>query len=51
MLEIGAGTEEVTLSVLEQLGEVLNQVPRLQDYVFTNIFNKFFKNVQEKLMA
>ena len=51
VLEIGAGTGGVTLSVLEKLGGVSGQVPRFQDYVFTDISSGFFENAQEKLKA
>ena len=51
ILEIGAGTGGVTLSILEKLGGVSGQVPRFQDYVFTDISSGFFKNAQEKLKA
>lgn len=51
VLEIGAGTGGVTLSVLEKLGGVSGRVPRFQDYVFTDISSGFFENAQEKLKA
>lgn len=51
VLEIGAGTGGVTLSILEKLGGVSGQVPRFQDYVFTDISSGFFENAQEKLKA
>ncbi|KAL9126149.1 MAG: hypothetical protein Q9217_004760 [Psora testacea] len=51
VLEIGAGTGGVTLSVLERLGGASGQVPRFQDYVFTDISSGFFENAQEKLKA
>ena len=51
VLEIGAGTGGVTLSVLEKLGGVAGQFPRFQDYVFTDISTGFFENAQEKLQA
>ena len=51
VLEIGAGTGGVTLPVLEKLGGVSGQVPRFQDYVFTDISSGFFENAQEKLKA
>ena len=51
VLEIGAGTGGVTLSVLERLGGASGQVPRFQDYVFTDISSGFFENAQGKLKA
>ncbi|KAL8832103.1 MAG: hypothetical protein Q9191_000460 [Dirinaria sp. TL-2023a] len=51
VLEIGAGTGGVTLSVLEKLDGVSGQVPRFQDYIFTDISSRFFENAQEKLKA
>lgn len=51
ILEIGAGTGGVTLPILEKLGGVSGQVPRFQDYVFTDISSGFFENAQEKLKA
>ena len=51
VLEIGAGTGGVTLSVLEKLGGVAGQFPRFQDYIFTDISTGFFENAQEKLQA
>ena len=51
VLEIGAGTGGVTLSVLERLGGVSGQAPRFQDYLFTDVSSGFFENAQEKLKA
>lgn len=51
VLEIGAGTGRVTLSILEVLGGVAGRVPRFQDYVLTDKSLEFLEDAQQKLKA
>lgn len=51
ILEIGAGTGGLTLSVLEKLGGVAGRPARFKEYIFTDISNVFFEKAQEKLMS
>ena len=50
ILEVGAGTGGVTLSILEKLSKS-SSPPRFQEYVFTDISTGFFESAREKLKA
>ncbi len=49
ILEIGAGTGGATLRILEVLGGVSDQMPRFQEYVFTDISSGFYENAKVRV--
>ena len=49
ILEIGAGTGGVTLPVLEALGKVSSELPRFENYIFTDVSSAIVGKAQNKL--
>ena len=49
VLEIGAGTASTTLPVLHELSHGDDELPRVIEYVFTDISAGFFENARQKL--